>query len=217
MAPDWGRGSLPQDDRISPPISDCSTNRAVRPLGNSTSANRVFTDLVHWEEKGDRRRGRHQCGRTKVAGGSPGWDGRTRRKPAEAGLHLMRRQFHRGGSAPDWTRTSTPIRAQALNLLCIPIPPRGLFHTIILIFAPLVKPRSPPLPDEFGQRRSGKAEKIRTFRSFRFSADRTLSARGACILAATWATRSRGSARPRPTPSPNPPGDPRSAALPSLP
>ncbi len=27
--------------------------------------------------------------------------------------------------APDWTRTSTPLRAQALNLLCIPIPPRG--------------------------------------------------------------------------------------------
>jgi len=32
--------------------------------------------------------------------------------------------------APDWTRTSTPLRAQALNLLCIPIPPRG--HIIII-------------------------------------------------------------------------------------
>jgi hypothetical protein len=31
-----------------------------------------------------------------------------------------------GISAPDWTRTSTPSRAQALNLLRIPIPPQGL-------------------------------------------------------------------------------------------
>lgn len=29
--------------------------------------------------------------------------------------------------APDWTRTSTPSRAQALNLLRIPIPPQGLW------------------------------------------------------------------------------------------
>jgi hypothetical protein len=28
--------------------------------------------------------------------------------------------------APDWTRTSTPSRAQALNLPRIPIPPQGL-------------------------------------------------------------------------------------------
>ena len=27
--------------------------------------------------------------------------------------------------APDWTRTSMPVKAQALNLLCIPIPPQG--------------------------------------------------------------------------------------------
>ena len=27
--------------------------------------------------------------------------------------------------APDWTRTSTSVRTQALNLLCMPIPPRG--------------------------------------------------------------------------------------------
>jgi hypothetical protein len=31
-----------------------------------------------------------------------------------------------GIGAPDWTRTSTPSRAQALNLLRIPIPPQGL-------------------------------------------------------------------------------------------
>ena len=31
-----------------------------------------------------------------------------------------------GISAPDWTRTSTPLRAQALNLPRIPIPPQGL-------------------------------------------------------------------------------------------
>jgi hypothetical protein len=31
-----------------------------------------------------------------------------------------------GISAPDWTRTSTPSRAQALNLPRIPIPPQGL-------------------------------------------------------------------------------------------
>ncbi len=29
--------------------------------------------------------------------------------------------------APDWTRTSMPVKAQALNLPCIPIPPQGLF------------------------------------------------------------------------------------------
>ncbi len=28
--------------------------------------------------------------------------------------------------APDWTRTSTPFRAQALNLPRMPIPPQGL-------------------------------------------------------------------------------------------
>ena len=28
-------------------------------------------------------------------------------------------------NAPDWTRTSMPIKAQALNLPCIPIPPQG--------------------------------------------------------------------------------------------
>ncbi len=27
--------------------------------------------------------------------------------------------------APDWTRTSMPVKAQALNLPCIPIPPQG--------------------------------------------------------------------------------------------
>lgn len=37
----------------------------------------------------------------------------------------VRRDEKAGISAPDWTRTSTPLRAQALNLLCIPIPPRG--------------------------------------------------------------------------------------------
>jgi hypothetical protein len=31
-----------------------------------------------------------------------------------------------GINAPDWTRTSTPLRAQALNLPRIPIPPQGL-------------------------------------------------------------------------------------------
>ncbi len=29
------------------------------------------------------------------------------------------------GDAPEWTRTSTPERAQALNLLRMPIPPPG--------------------------------------------------------------------------------------------
>lgn len=29
------------------------------------------------------------------------------------------------GDAPEWTRTTTPVRAQALNLLRMPIPPPG--------------------------------------------------------------------------------------------
>jgi hypothetical protein len=33
-------------------------------------------------------------------------------------------------NAPDWTRTSTPSRAQALNLPRIPIPPQGLQNTL---------------------------------------------------------------------------------------
>ena len=37
----------------------------------------------------------------------------------------VRKDEKAGIGAPDWTRTSTPLRAQALNLLCIPIPPRG--------------------------------------------------------------------------------------------
>ena len=36
-------------------------------------------------------------------------------------------------SAPDWTRTSTLLRAQALNLSRIPIPPRGHIHLLRII------------------------------------------------------------------------------------
>jgi hypothetical protein len=45
-------------------------------------------------------------------------------------------------SAPDWTRTSTPEKAQALNLPRIPIPPPGLWNHYTL--APLlVNPAGP--------------------------------------------------------------------------
>ncbi len=55
--------------------------------------------------------------------------------PAPYLYYLMKKRPNQGRFeaviyAPDWTRTSTPLRAQALNLLCIPIPPRG--HIIII-------------------------------------------------------------------------------------
>jgi len=34
--------------------------------------------------------------------------------------------------APDWTRTSTSYWTQALNLPCMPIPPRGRLRSIVV-------------------------------------------------------------------------------------
>lgn len=45
--------------------------------------------------------------------------------------------------APDWIRTSTPKKAQALNLPRMPIPPPGLANYYTPL-APLVNPASQP-------------------------------------------------------------------------
>jgi len=58
--------------------------------------------------------------------------------------------------APDWTRTSTPSRAQALNLLRIPIPPQGLY---LLLYC---------LPDDLSTRQGHRTDLLLLWRSLGF-------------------------------------------------
>ena len=51
--------------------------------------------------------------------------------PLELLQHKTPRMIVRGVNAQERTRTSTPVRAQALNLLRMPIPPPGLSELLL--------------------------------------------------------------------------------------
>jgi len=88
-------------------------------------------DIVHYASIIETAAGSHVCTPMRVENlAARGWAQAQPRSYYPIEKRPNQGRFEAVIYAPDWTRTSTPLRAQALNLLCIPIPPRG--HIMII-------------------------------------------------------------------------------------